>query len=244
MQFMSPPNQPSEMPSRHRMMHWRLLAAVVAMTVLAAAGFLAAGSGEPQHRGTPLRQWLCDFDSQTLYLKQEATAAVEAMGPLSLPTLVDLLKRRDSPLKKRLVALANRQSLVSFQHTPAAAWHLRAMKACRVLGPAAQPAVPALMDLLADPQLGHEAAATLADVQGELFPLTRAVTNHSFSAEIRARAARRLTAPVYAQRPDTLAALRIAARDQVAAVRSEASMALARLEATSESSLNITRNSP
>jgi hypothetical protein len=220
------------------------MAALAAVAVVGVVGFLATGVKEPEHRGIPLRQWLCDFDSQTLFLKQEATAAVEAMGTTSLPTLVVLLEKRDSPLKQRFVALADRQSLVPLRHTPASAWHLRAMKACRVLGPSAQPAVPALMDLLADPQLGHEAAATLADVQGELFPLTRAATNHAFSAEIRMRAARRLAAPVYAQRPDTLIALRIATRDQVASVRSEAVMALTRLEAASESSLNITRNSP
>jgi len=244
MKFMSPSNQPNEMPSRRRTMRWRLMAALAAVTVLAAVGYVAAGAREPQHRGIPLRQWLCDFDSQTLYLKQEATAAVEAMGTTSLPTLVDLLEKRDSPLKKRFVALANQQSLVPLRHTPAAAWHLRAMKACRVLGPAAQPAVPALMDLLADPQLGHEAAATLADVQGELFPLTRAVTNHNFSVEIRLRAARRLAAPVYAHRPDTLTALRVATRDPVASVRAGAATALAHLEATSQSSLHITQNSP
>ena len=239
---MSPTIQSCEMPSRHRVMRWRFIAALAAVVVFGAAGFLATGAKEPQHRGIPLRQWLCDFDSHSLYLKQEATAAVEAMGPASLPTLIDLLEKRDSALKQKVVALADGQSLVPLRHTPAAAWHLRAMKACRVLGPAAQPAVPALMDLLADPQLGHEAAATLADVQGELFPLTRAVTNLAFSAEIRTRAARRLAAPMYAQRPDTLMALRAAMQDRAAAVRSEATATFSRLTKDSESSVSIARN--
>lgn len=244
---MSPLNHANEMSSRHRAKRWRVAVTLALVATVSTAAFVATATKEPQFRGIGLRQWLCDFDSHSLYLKQEATAAVEAMGEASLPTLIDLLEKRDSRFMERVVALAesvNVPAFVHWEHTPAAAWQLRAMKACRVLGPAARPAVPALMDLLADPQIGHEVAATLADVQGELFPLTRTVTNCAFSAEIRMRAARRLAAPVYAQRPETLTVLRAATHDQVASVRSEAAVALARLGTASETPRHANRNLP
>jgi hypothetical protein len=73
--------------------------------------------------------------------------AIRAMGTNALPVLVWMMKAQDSPLKLKLRALLQRQSLIRVPYTEAGDLHVQAAFGLCALGTNANPAVPALMDL-------------------------------------------------------------------------------------------------
>jgi HEAT repeat protein len=101
---------------------------------------------EPEYQGYSLSSWLNNVE-YTGKLSASAAEAVRQMGTEALPTLLRMLRAKDSSLKLQLMDWAARQPFVKIEHTPAEELNLRAKCAFAALGAKAQSAVPALIEI-------------------------------------------------------------------------------------------------
>src|SRR5579863_6996808 len=104
---------------------------------------------EPVYQGKTLSAWLEDCDKSRWVGTewQEANEAVRHIGTKAIPTLLDKLRRKDSPLSLKLLALARRQPFITIHHVPAPALNHKAAVGFEALGSAAQAAVPDLIKI-------------------------------------------------------------------------------------------------
>jgi HEAT repeat protein len=93
---------------------------------------------EPLYRGKPLSSWL---------FEQEGDEAVRQAGTNAIPTLLRLLRARDSALKIKVMDLVRRQHLINVRYTPADIRNAMGATGFWSLGPSAQTAVPALIEI-------------------------------------------------------------------------------------------------
>lgn len=140
------------------------------LTILYIAALIAALGGlcwlflvphEPTYDGKPLSVWLDQWNhyimaeqkSPDRAKRDQAQAAIQQIGTNAIPTLLRMAGRKDPAWKKKLIALANKQSLVRLRPRPLEyyhAYHSKAANGFYALGSAAQPAVPGLIGLLRD----------------------------------------------------------------------------------------------
>jgi HEAT repeat protein len=131
----------------------------LAMLFVALAG-VSAWQGlslrDPVYQGKRLSSWLKAYRLhglagvetwQVRTEQQEADDAVRQAGTNALPTLLRMLGAKDSALKVKLMALAQRQHLVRIRYTPAEELNYQASCAFGVLRAKAQSAAPALMEI-------------------------------------------------------------------------------------------------
>jgi HEAT repeat protein len=113
---------------------------------------------EPVYRGKPLSNWL---------FEQEANDAVCQAGTNAIPTLLRLLRAKDSPLKVKEMDLVRRQHIINIRYTPADIRNAMAATGFWSLGANAQTAVPALIEI-ADQNISqrsrYEAIYSLAGI--------------------------------------------------------------------------------
>ena len=100
---------------------------------------------EPLVDGRPLTSWLDNNGSPEA--ERQASRAVEKAGTNAIPTLLRMLRQRDSAFKLKLIEWAQRQSFVKIHHTPAWVRNEGAFAAFMVLGARAESAVPALTEI-------------------------------------------------------------------------------------------------
>jgi len=132
-----------------------ILGVVVLVGALSALVLVCLGSREPIYQAEPLSFWMDEWNKYLLAkqgtpngtTRDQAQAAIQHIGTNALPTLLRMAGAKDSAIKKRLTALARRKSNLpqSADH-----YHARATYGFSALGPAAKPAVPALIRLLHD----------------------------------------------------------------------------------------------
>jgi hypothetical protein len=161
-----------------------------AVLVLAVLGFLAwevFRGREPVYQGKTLSEWLRSYDYQGIDASggkraernDQVDEAVRHIGTNALPHLAKKLIAKDSSLKKKLVDLVTRQSLIEFHFTQAADVRERAYLGLRALGKEARPLIPMLVDSLrdqADADLWWLTAQALAGIGAEgMEPLTNAI---------------------------------------------------------------------
>ena len=77
----------------------------------------------------------------------EAEAAVETVGTNAIPTLLRLLRVRDTTLRAKFVTLAGKQHFIHIDITPASTLNERALAGFRVLGLDVTPAIPELSEI-------------------------------------------------------------------------------------------------
>ena len=82
--------------------------------------------------------------------EEKALEAIRQIGTNALPRLVALLRAKDFPLKPWIAALASRLPYVEVRITLAFQRRAQALTALVALGPAAKPAVPALLKMTGD----------------------------------------------------------------------------------------------
>src|SRR5207247_11000326 len=79
--------------------------------------------------------------------RQEADDAVRHIGTNGIPLLLHLLRERDSKLKLRLIALAQKQHRIKIYFLPARERNVAASRAFIALGDTAKDAVPRLVKI-------------------------------------------------------------------------------------------------
>ncbi len=135
-------------------------------TILAAVFLIAVGllvwtawrSGEPVYQGKPLTFWIDQYqqhllarrDTEQESKRDQARAAIREIGTNALPALLAMVGKKDLPLKTRLLTLIRKQSVIRLRLYNDDYYHARSSYGFAALGPAAKPAVPALIELLRD----------------------------------------------------------------------------------------------
>ncbi len=145
---------------------WRISLALLLVAVLAALASSLFSAREPAYHGKRLGVWVeqyyQEFDSWKRTGTSEARTAVRTIGTNGLPALLRMLGATDPPLKRKILALAKKQSLVTLPMRPAEHYRWLAGWGFSALGPMAKPAVPAIIELLKDKDPAVRAAAAHA----------------------------------------------------------------------------------
>lgn len=141
-------------------MSTRVRTTLVAVFLMAGAVFVWTvwPTSEPHHQGKPLTFWIDQYqahllvrgDSEQAMKRDEALAAIREIGTNALPTFLAMVGKKDSPLKRQLLALARKQSVVRLRLYSDDYYHARSSYGFAALGSIAQSAVPALIELLRD----------------------------------------------------------------------------------------------
>jgi hypothetical protein len=153
----------------------RVALAVMFVVLVGLIGWQMAQPREPMYQGKPLSFWLKDYarlvfrvplstnatasvmvKEQEEYIRKQLTGreeldgAVRQIGTNAIPTLLRLLRLKDSALKLKLLALAQGQHIFRIQFTSAESWNEAASTGFQLLGNKAHSAVPALIQIADD----------------------------------------------------------------------------------------------
>jgi len=133
----------------------------LAISFLVLVGVIGWQVFEPReavYQGKTLSSWLSGYRRNVFqvggpprlaeFIPTNADAAVLQAGTTELPTLLRMLRARDSALKLELIYLAKRQHLIKIEYTPAETLNWAALHAFQVLGAKAQSAVPGLIKIV------------------------------------------------------------------------------------------------
>ena len=150
----------------------RLGLIVVLGLAITAAVFFALRPREPVYQGKRLSEWLDQYEASLLARDQtteQASSALRHIGTNALPVFLRMVSVRDSALKRKLLPLAEKQSMVSLRIRRDDYYHTMASFGFGALGPIAKPAVPRLVILLSDkdPNVRAAAANALAGIGPE-----------------------------------------------------------------------------
>jgi HEAT repeat protein len=133
---------------------------------------------EPVYAGTNLSTWL-----KALYIPissssdrweeldkcKDAEEAVRQAGTNAIPTLLRLLRAKDSALKTKLIDLLNSQHIIKIAYTSAGWWNAYAELGFQCLGTNAQSAVPPLTKI-AEQNISPRSRASAIDSLGHIGP--------------------------------------------------------------------------
>ena len=155
--------------------------------LLGAIVFRAWSHAEPSYQGRPLSAWLREYDKfeDAAYVhaappKPWPYDAVRHIGTNAIPWLLKSLRQRDSRLKIEVMRLVKLQSVLKLHFTPARVRRDRAAQAFGTLGLTAKPAIPALIELLGEPDARPGAVSSLVCIGRPCVPpMVQALTNHN-----------------------------------------------------------------
>lgn len=149
--------------------------AVVVVAVSALLGWEIFRFREPVYQGRPLSFWLKDDPPWREPVEGHpkiADEAVRHLGTNAIPTLLRMLRAKDSALKVELLHLAQRQHFIKITDTPADQLNYTAAKAFEVLGAEAQSAVPALVEI-ANQKISQDSQLNAIDAMGSIGPAAK-----------------------------------------------------------------------
>ncbi|MDB6065657.1 MAG: lyase domain protein repeat-containing protein [Pedosphaera sp.] len=95
----------------------RIALTLLLLAVIGGIGWVVTRPSEPVYEGKRLSEWLESNTSGNGDSK--AYAAVVAAGTNAIPTLLRFMRSTDSPLKMKLLALAQKQHFIKFHHVGA-----------------------------------------------------------------------------------------------------------------------------
>ena len=161
----------------------RLGLIVVLGVAITAAAFFALRPREPVCQGKRLSVWLRELDNASLTVDShnQAVEAVRQIGAKGLPTLDRMLRASDPWLKRKIIELSRKQSLIRFHLTTEEEQRRLALRGIETLGPLAEPLVPMLIEMLSgDTYTMATAMRALARIgPAVMAPLAQALTNTS-----------------------------------------------------------------
>ena len=135
---------------------------LVALISVAVWQLLHSQEREPVYQGKRLRVWLGEYDAWTPYgaieARNAAEAAIRQIGTNAIPTLLNMLRKKDSPLVSRLIPLWDQRvtrtsylpfwvAYPSWYQVHAAVLNDQASMGFEILRTNARPAVPALVKI-------------------------------------------------------------------------------------------------
>ncbi len=166
--------------------------------LIAALGFfswlLLRPDPEPTYQGKPLSYW-CEQYSNGQLLEQ-ARIAIRTIGTNAIPTLLRMLKSKDSSLKLKLMQFAQMQHVIKFGWKLDWTRYYEAELAFACLGSDGKSAVPALLEIYneghSDPR--HSEPMTISIIFGFMGPaaadavprLVRATTDTNYPIRVSA----------------------------------------------------------
>jgi hypothetical protein len=203
-------------------------AALLAVAALGVWLSLLARPREPVYRGRALSAWLDDLQTRpdgSTYLPDKSVAAVRAIGPEALPTLLRWLRERDSLINRHAEDLVWSVGVTSYEERK----FDRLLYAFRTLGPAARSAYPAVVELLLnspDAMQRIHARNCLLEADGPGTMRLLAAGLKSPNRKVRLRAAEALSSLRSAPDEVSLPALEAALNDPDPQVRAEAAVGI------------------
>jgi HEAT repeat protein len=211
---------------------------LLAGTLLAGlAAFWTLGDRRPVYGGQPLSVWLETLVSSDYRERHRAEAALRPLGVEAIPDLVRALRVRDRRWKRAWLFVADRMFGTPKPRVPAARLREQAALLLARLGPRAEPAVPGLLEGLADPdpEARRAVQSALRHVGPGSVPGLITALRHR-QAAVRAGAAELLgdqqdLGPAVGKAATPLVA---ALRDRDAGVREQAAGALGQIDTGSE----------
>jgi HEAT repeat protein len=123
-----------------------ILIVVLIVAVVGGIGWVVSRPSEPVYQGKRLSEWLPDYTSGKGDFTK-ADAAVVAAGTNAVPMLLRFMRAKDSALKLRLLALAQRQQLIKIQDSDADLRNMQGFFGFKALGDKGVVAVPELIKI-------------------------------------------------------------------------------------------------
>jgi hypothetical protein len=150
----------------------RVLWATIVLLLFGVFCWRALREGEPAYAGKSLSTWMDIYYSRSTRTKwpnEEAAKAIRQIGTNGIPTLLRMVRAKDSYFRQKAARLLEKQSVVSVKLQSADHYHAMSSWGFSALGSIARPAVPALIDLLKDkdPTVRGVAAQALACIGPE-----------------------------------------------------------------------------
>ncbi len=134
---------------------------------------------EPVYQGKRLSAWLEDYvpvvyptsmptaaDKAAILRPWAADNAVRHIGTNAIPTLLRLLRARDSTFRLKLIALTQKQHFIKIHFVPASERNRQAGRAFLALGSTAKDALPALLAIYEEKVSAHSQECALLAVVG------------------------------------------------------------------------------
>src|SRR5438034_2929764 len=145
----------------------RIIASLIVVCVFAGIALFAFRSREPVYQERPLSAWLKDLDYGQPSFRREAVPqaeeAVRHIGANAVPFLVGMMRCKDSPFRKKMIALCSKQSFIKFPFRPPAdTLQWRGALGIYSLGPVGKAAIPELINLLTNQHTWIRGRAAMA----------------------------------------------------------------------------------
>ena len=190
--------------------------------------FIDPGVPDPHYQNKPLSEWLKDLGSGRRETQTRAEEAIRSIGTNALPMLLNELRAQDHLGWRVWHRILPRKA-----YTVAADRIHPADRALRVLGPVAEAAVPALLEIAAEPECGDDRPRRALAAIGPraVAPMISALTNSNERVRSCAALVLRSIGP---SARDAAPALLRSLRDPDARVRAHAAGGLSRIGADPE----------
>jgi hypothetical protein len=152
---------------------YRILLVVLLVAVVGGLAWQVLRPREPVYKGKSLSYWLgkaCVFlDGEW---DGEAEDAVRQIGTNAIPTLLQMLRAKDSALTGKLLDLAEKQPFLTIRHTSAYQRNAQAARAFLILEASAKEAVPALIEIY-DQNISEMSQLNTASALGSIGPAAK-----------------------------------------------------------------------
>jgi HEAT repeat protein len=143
---------------------WTLFTVALLFVASFAAAFICLlHSTEPIYQGRSLTYWIEQYrNTRGSESSREAADAVRNIGTNALPTLLTMLKTKDSAFRTALINWSAKQSFVNFDLKEASVPRFQAQLGYEILGPIAQSQIPQLIQILTNNNSAaiHQCAAS------------------------------------------------------------------------------------
>ena len=152
-------------PDRVSSFRFIIAVTVLVIAVVATLFVFALWPHEPSYQGHSLSWWL---EQRGMGLKNDpGTLAIRQIGTNALPTLLRLIRTRDSPFKQFVMTWSAKQSMIKFHFIPEQEQRFHASMGYLALGTMARSHIPVLSEILTNdsvPEVRAQAASALGHI--------------------------------------------------------------------------------
>ena len=152
----------------------KIIAMLLVPTVVIVATIYFLPPREPVYAGEPLSYWLKGYDpiEGSEPGRQKADEIMREAGTNAIPTLLRMLRGHDSAWKLKLIALAQRQRVITIRHVDDYRRYDRAASGFAALGSEGKVALPELIEIY-EMNLSPSSQAFILSIIGSIGPQAR-----------------------------------------------------------------------